>query len=227
MVDKVMIFDSGPLINLTSNGLLYLLNKMKEQFKGKFIITRQVKSEVIDRPMNVKRFELSALRVQTLIDEKILELPEALGFSDQEIQSKTQELMNKANHVVEVRGRWVKIVSDAEMSCLALSAILKKKNVESLIAVDERTTRVISEKPSKLEKLMSVKLHQNVKIKSQDLSVFEGFKFVRSPELVYIAWKKGLIKISGKKVLEAALYATKFKGAAISFEEIDQLRKAK
>jgi hypothetical protein len=40
-----------------------------------------------------------------------------------------------------------------------------------------------------------------------------------------VAYKKGLIRLQGKKVLEAVLYATKFKGTAISFEEIETLKK--
>jgi len=59
----------------------------------------------------------------------------------------------------------------------------------------------------------------------ENLKAFSKFKFIRSSEIVYAAYKKGIIKIKGKKALEALLYATKFKGAAISFEEIDILKR--
>ncbi|PIN92752.1 hypothetical protein COU54_05830 [Candidatus Pacearchaeota archaeon CG10_big_fil_rev_8_21_14_0_10_31_24] len=225
MIEKVVLFDSGPLINLSSNGLLYIIERLKSQFSGKFIIPHSVKHEVVDRPLGVKRFELGALRVQNLIEKKILELPESLNLKEEEIKNKTREFMEKANHAVMIRGKWVNIVSEAEMACLAISSILSKQNIKSIIAIDERTTRILSEKPESLELLMSKKLHQNIKLQSPDLEIFKGFQFIRSPELVYVAYKKGLLNLKGKKVLEAALYATKFKGSAVSFEEIEQLRK--
>ena len=40
-----------------------------------------------------------------------------------------------------------------------------------------------------------------------------------------VAYTKKILGLEGKKALEAALYAAKFKGAAISFEEIDTLKK--
>jgi hypothetical protein len=40
-----------------------------------------------------------------------------------------------------------------------------------------------------------------------------------------MAYKKRLIEIRDKHALEALLYATKFKGCAISWEEIEQLKK--
>ena len=66
---RVLILDSGPLINLSMNGLLYILEGLKAHFQGKIIITRQVKYETIDRPLNVPRFELGALRIKNLLDK--------------------------------------------------------------------------------------------------------------------------------------------------------------
>ena len=55
--------------------------------------------------------------------------------------------------------------------------------------------------------------------------IFPNYKFIRSTELVFVAYKKGIINIHGKNVLDALLYATKFKGSSISFEEIEELKK--
>ena len=55
---KYLIFDSGPLINFALNGILPVLEKIKKEFKGEFLITKEVKREVIDYPLTIKRFEL-------------------------------------------------------------------------------------------------------------------------------------------------------------------------
>jgi hypothetical protein len=132
--------------------------------------------------------------------------------------------MNEANHILSSDGRWLRIVSEGEVSCLALSEELSKKGIDNLIAIDERTTRMLSEKPENLERIMEKKLHMHVEVKG-GTKEFSEFRFIRSSEIVYVAYKKGLLGLEGKKALEAALYATKFQGAAISFEEIDVLKK--
>jgi len=222
---KAIIFDSGTLINFSLNGLLPLLEKLKENFDGKFLITRAVKYEIIDRPIGVMRFELGALRIKDLLDRGILELPSSLGIKDEIIMRESKELMDIANHFVQVGNNWIRLVSDAEISCLALSDELTKLNIPNLIALDERTTRTLCENPEGLEKIMSNKLHQKASLVMEDLSIFSKYKFIRSSELVYVAYKKGLVQLNSDKILEALLYATKFNGAAISFEEIDILKR--
>jgi len=224
-IQKVLIFDSGTLINLSMNGLLYILPELKKTSPVRFVITEQVKYEVVDRPIGVPRFELGALRINDLITENILELPEAFEVSSSEISSRTQKLMDIANHAVQAHGKFVKIVSDAEISCLALSSILSEQKIENLIAIDERTTRLLAEKPKNLQKLMSKKLHFNVSLDLKDFHHFKDFVFIRSTELAYVAHKKGVLHVRGPRALEAALYATKYKGSSVSFDEINVLRK--
>lgn len=222
---KILILDSGTLITLAMNGLLNILEKLKKNSNVRLAITHEVKRETIDRPISVPRFELEALRIQELLDERILELPESFEISNEKISKITSELMEKANHSVMANGKWMNIVSDAEISCLALSKELAKQKIESMIAIDERTTRVLSEKPESLEKIMSEKLHAKASINKKNLADFASFKFIRSTELVYVAYKKNLLDVKGKKALEAALYATKYKGSSVSFEEINELKK--
>jgi len=222
---KVLVLDSGTLINLSMNGLLYILEELKKNSSVRFLITQQVKYETLDRPLNIPRFELGALRIKSLISNKTIELPEALSVFESEIKSKTDEFMNLANQTVNAKGRWIKIVSDAEMSCLALSSLLAERGIESMIAVDERTTRVLSENPENLEKLMSKRLHIEAKAETKHIQIFKQFKFIRSTELVYVAYKKNILNLKGQKALEAVLYATKFKGSSVSYDEIDVLKK--
>ncbi len=223
---KALILDSGVLITLSMNGLLDILRELKKTFDGKFLITQEVKAEVIDHPIGVKKFELGALRVQNLLDEKIIEMPQSLDIQYNVLKNKTFELMDIANHSVKIRDRWIRVVSDAEISCIALSLELSKKGIETMIAIDERTLRVLVERPENLEKMMSERMHQKVDISPDKLKALSQHKFIRSSELVYVAYKKGLIPhLDGRKALEALLYATKFKGSSISFEEIDELKK--
>ncbi len=221
---KVLIFDSGPIINLSLNGLLYILSNLKKVFNGKFIITEAVKREIIDRPIKVPRFELSALKIQNLLDEKVIGLSDSIGIDSKLIKKESARMMGEANVCVRAKNRVVNIISEAETSCLALSAELSKKGVENIIAIDERTTRLLGEKPESLEKIMSDRMHVNVSV-SCNLNSFKNFKFIRSTEIVYVAYKKGLLGVKGSNALEGALYATKFKGSAVSFEEIDILKK--
>ncbi len=222
---KVLILDSGPLINLSMNGLLYLLEELKKGFDGKFIITKQVKKEVYDHPVGIKRFELGALKIQDLIDKRILEFPDALGIDEANLDIETRSILDFVNHSFRAENQWIEIVNEAEISCLALSSELSKKGIENLIAIDERTARVLCEKPKNLEKLMSKKLHKRVQLENPQIKKLSNFRFIRSPELVFVAYKKNLVKLKGLKVLDALLYATKYKGSSISFEEIEQMKK--
>lgn len=223
--ERVLILDSGTLINLSMNGLLYIITELKKITNVRFAITEQVKYETVDRPIDIPRFELEALRVRDMINSNELELPFDFEIPNNELAEKTKELMETANHALQAREKWINIVSDAEMSCLAFSLLLTKKGIENLIAIDERTTRVLAEKPENLQKIIAKKVHFPVSLTRENLEVFSKFRFIRSTELVYVAFKKGILKINDPKALEAALYATKYKGSSVSFEEIDVLKK--
>ena len=86
---------------------------------------------------------------------------------------------------------------------------------------------MLVEKPENLKELLEKKMHTNVKLKESNFKEFNGFKIIRSTELIYIAYKKGLINLRGKEVLDALLYALKFKGCAISSEEIEEIKNIK
>ena len=72
---------------------------------------------------------------------------------------------------------------------------------------------------------MESRLHMKIDAKGKYMNIFKGFIFLRSTELMYVAYKKGIIKIKDKNVLDALLYSLKFKGAAISGEEIEEIKK--
>src|SRR3990167_4774821 len=222
---KILIFDAGALISLSRSSLIEELRALKKIFDGKFIITREVKGEVVDRPLNIKKFELEAMRIQQLIDDKVLEMPSAIKVDESLITAKTYEILGVANNIFKTRKRPVHLIDLGEASCLALSKILDEKGIDNIIAIDERTTRMLGEKPENLKKLMESKLHMPIFEKKQDYKFFKDFRFVRSTELIYVAYKKGFIRMKNKNILDALLYALKFSGTAISDDEINEIKR--
>lgn len=208
------------------NGLYDELKSLKGAFDGKFVITKDVKREIIERPITIKRFELEALKIKQLLDEGVFVMPEDLGVNEMEISEKTDKYLDTANTTFMARDEKMHIIDLGEASCLALSEILTQAKVKNVIAIDERTTRMLAEKPENLRDLFQRKLHTRINTKKENFKIFKGFNFIRSTELIYIAYKKGLIKISdGAVVLDALLYSLKFKGCSISDAEINEIKK--
>lgn len=222
---KLLIFDSSSIINFVMNGLEETLEELKKIFNGKFIITHSVKYETIDRPTEIKQFELGALKVKNLLDKKVLELPESIGFDHNLVKEKSREILKKTNHVFAVKNEFMHIIDEGEASCLALSMLASEKGIENVIVIDERTTRMLGEKPENLRKLFERKFHTGVKMFPDNLPKIDRIKFIRSSELVYMAWKKRLVNLESSNVLDALLYATKYKGASISREEIEEIKR--
>ncbi len=224
---KVIIFDASILITFAMNGLLPEFKELKKIFGGKFIITNAVKKEAVDHPMKIRRFELEALRIKSLLDEKVLELPQAIGVSQAEVSTLTNQLLDEANSIFLNRQKEIHILDVGEASCLALSRILDKKGIENIMAIDERTMRMLCEKPENLRSLLEKKLHTKIVLKKRQANSFARCRIVRSAELIYVAWKKGLVRLKNGQVLEALLYAVQFKGCSISHEEIEEMKRLK
>ncbi|MEK6908830.1 MAG: hypothetical protein AABX23_02135 [Nanoarchaeota archaeon] len=224
MIKKVLILDAGPIINLSMNGLLEIFEKV--YLSGiTIVITNYVYQEVVDHPSHIPRFELGALRIKELVEKGVIKFATDIGLAQMEIESETQRWLKIANSSIKSDNHFIEIVSIAEISCIAVSSLLNKKRIENIIGIDERTTRVLFEKPENLRDLMASKLHRNITLYTKDLENTKQFRFIRSSELVFMAYKKKIIEINDKHALEALLYATKFKGCAISWEEIEQLKK--
>ncbi len=69
---KTIVFDTGPIISLTMNNLLGLLEHLKKKSNARFLIPRQVKAELVDNPMNnTKRFMFEAMQVLRIIEKGV------------------------------------------------------------------------------------------------------------------------------------------------------------
>lgn len=220
---KYLIFDAGPIISLTMNGMLGILEGLKKNFDGEFVLTSQVKKEVIDNPLKIKRFELEAIQVKNLLDNGTFKMANEI-ISPQKIEKETANIIKITSsflRTTDTREK-IKIFHDGEASCIAFSKLC---NVENVIVTDERSVRWFSESPERLEELMERKLHTPL---TQDESIprnFKNLRYIRSSELLFIAYKKGLIPFKDKQTLDALLYSVKFKGTAITTQEIEEMKK--
>ncbi len=226
-MQKVLIFDASSIISFTMNGLFDEIRKLKSIFKGKFLITSEIKREVIDNPIKIKRFKFEALKIKQLLEEKVFEMPSSIRINDEEILKRGQEILKIANSSFISEVKKIHLIDLGEASCLALSEILNKKEIKNILVVDERTTRMLIERPENLKNLLEKKMHVNIKINEKNIKSFTGFKIIRSTELAYVLWKKGLTRLKGIDILEGLLYALKFKGASISHDEIREITNLK
>src|SRR3989344_1119529 len=64
---KFIVFDTGSIISLAMNELLWTLPLLKKRFKGEFYIPHSVKLELVDKPMEIKRFKFEAINILKLI----------------------------------------------------------------------------------------------------------------------------------------------------------------
>lgn len=224
---KNLIFDSGPIISLSTSNLLWLIEELKKKFNGTFVMTIGVKRELVDRPLETLRFKFEALQVQSLIDKNIISV-----IKDEAVIKKAQELLNLANSILSAHGQNIKIVQIGEMETLA-AAILYKAEA---IVVDERITRTLLENPQGLQLLMEKRLHMQLKTNEQALHQFEEATrhttVLRSIELVTIAYELGLldkfvvnIPNARRELLESTLWGVKLNGCSVTDDEIGTIVK--
>ena len=221
---KYLIFDAGPIISLTMNGMLPIIEKLKSVFDGEFVLTPQVKKEVVDRPMKIKKFKLEAVRVRDMIERGVFKMSSEF-VSDNRLNSEVKRILKTMNGVLRTTatGEKIKLIHDGEAACLAFARLCKADNV---IVVDERTTRMLVEAPQSLEKMMEKKLHTPLDAELSLLGDLKGLRVIRSAELLFVAFKKGLVPIKKSvDLLDGLLYGVKFKGCAISSGEIEGMKK--
>ena len=222
---KSLIFDAGPVISLATNSLLWILKPLKEEFKGKFYITEAVKRELVDRPLEIKKFKFEAIQVEKLIEEGTLEI-----IDDNFIRENTPVLLDTANGIFRAFNNYMRIVHFAEMSVIAAANSI---NADAIV-IDEKTTRLLMENPKNLAEILKKTLHASIGINENNLRDFRAkvskIKTIRSVELVTIAYEHGLLdsyitKIpdSKKNLLESVLWGVKLNGCAVSRDEIEQI----
>ncbi len=225
---KTIVFDTGPIISITINNLLWTLEPLKQKFGGDFYITENVKAELIDKPIATRKFKFEALQVMKNINSGVLNV-----LASEKIQAKTDELMGLANSVFSCKKNPIKIVHYGEMSAIAAAKFLQT----NFIVVDERTTRLLIEDHDSLVRTMRKKFHCPVQYDKEKIRIFQeetkGIKVIRSAELVTIAYKLGILnsylpskngfRSPEKTLLESVLWGVKLNGCSLTEEEINQI----
>ena len=125
---KSIVFDTGPIISLSMNNLLWILEVLKEKYGGRFYITSKVKEELIDRPLQTKKYRLEAVQVLPLISKGVLEV-----YDSKNLKKNSMELMDIANESYKAKNNWIKILHPAEMEVIAAALELNS----DAIVVDE------------------------------------------------------------------------------------------
>jgi len=174
--------------------------------------------------MKIKKFKLEALQVQDMIERGVFKMSKDI-VSNSKLDREMKKILKNANGVLRstATGEKIKIIQNGEAACLAFVNLCGS---ESVVVIDERTTRMLTEAPQNLEKMMENKLHTPLDANLNLLESMKKFKFIRSAELLYIAYKKDLIGVKKEKeLLDALLYGVKFKGCAISSVEIEEMKR--
>ncbi|MEK6983214.1 MAG: hypothetical protein AABX33_01460 [Nanoarchaeota archaeon] len=224
---KSLIFDAGPIISLATNNLLWILDPLKKEFNGNFFITQPVKWELIDKPLETKKFKFEAIQVEKLIENGVLEV-----IDNSFIREKTPLLLTTSNEIFKAYGNYIKIVHFAEMSVIAAAVSVKAE----AIVIDEKTTRFAVENPKLILEILKRTLHASITINENNLKEFnnaaKNIKVIRSIELVTIAYEHGIldnfitnIPNARKNLLESVLWGVKLNGCAVTKEEIGQIVK--
>ncbi|MBI1935454.1 hypothetical protein HYS31_03355 [Candidatus Woesearchaeota archaeon] len=222
---KSIIFDAGPIISLATNNLLFILEPLKKKFNGRFLITSSVKRELVDRPLEIKKFKFEAIQVEKLLEDNVLEV-----VDNDFIREKTPHFLDVANSTFMAYNNYIRIVHYAEISVIAAAINLQAES----IVIDEKTTRLFIEEPNILLEILRKTLRAGVRINENNLKEFRNItrnvKAIRSVELVAVAYEQGLLDRyitkmpdARKNLLESVLWGVKLNGCAVSREEIEQL----
>jgi len=220
---KKIIFDAGPIISLSMNNLLWILDSLKKDFDGEFYVAPGVEYEIVGKPLQTKKFKFEALQAWQFMRKGTLKV-----YENREIEALKKKLLELGNHCYKIHGEWLNIIHPADCETVA-AAIVSEADV---MVMDEITTRLMIENPYALEEIFERKFHSDVKLNDKNIKEFlnltKGVKIIRSFELVTIAFEKGFldkykpdIKDANKILLQAVLWGVKLNGCSVTRKEID------
>lgn len=222
-----IVFDAGPIISLTTNNLLGVLDKLKDDFKGEFYLPSSVKAELIDHPLATKKYKFEALQVNHKITKGTLTVIET-----PQIKALAEELKNMANNMFKIRGNWIPIVHYGEMEAIAAAIVLNA----GAVVIDERTARLLVETPDFFVRMLERQMRSQITVNQANLAKFKQWtkdlKILRSVELVVIAYEKGHMDKylmpgpnAKRTLIESLLWGVKLRGCSVTRDEINEIVK--
>lgn len=225
MLMKALFFDTGPIITLVMSRLVWILPELKKKFGGKFYITPAVKRELVTRPMDIKRFEFEALQALKLIKDGVLEVYEDVP------QKEVERLHTIANSSFKIDGKNMEIIQSGEIESVVCAL---KAGAEAMV-MDERTMRLFIENSTEMKALLERRFQKPITVEKDNMKNFSkelgSIKIIRSVELVGVAYKMKLLdsylpeQKNGREILlEAVLWAAKFNGAAVTEQEVEEIK---
>jgi hypothetical protein len=226
-VNKVKaVIDTGTMITFSGTCLMNVFKAFVKTNRIELIVSSTVAQESVWKPITNKRFALSAARIKFAMNEQTVKTTPITP----EINSMQEKILRLANNIFYTRGIPLKIIQAGEAEALALAKIQGAK----ALFIDERTTRALIENPSRLKQVLERRQEEEVTVNQKNLdeirAMFPSLLMIRSVDLIALAYEQGLFDhelAHGKLELEAALWAAKFSGCAVSGNEIDDYLAAK
>lgn len=208
------IVDSSTIISLASSCLLDVFRKFHER-GNRFILPPWVYDEVVNRPLQIERFEFEGYRVKKLVDEGVFEV-----YPNKKISKEAMEFSRYINNSFFAKNQPIKVIHPADAEGIFLT-----KRLGDALIVDERNMRLTIENPMKIKKVLQRRLHTQIKVNKDNLK--KALEYVgnvpvlRSIDLVSIAWERNLIDFNkDRNALKAMLLSLKYAGCTISFDEV-------
>ncbi len=213
------VIDTGTMITLSSTCLMNVFKTFVQHNKIELMVSSAVAEESVWKPITNKRFALNAARIKHAFNEKIVNVVESTA----EVRRIEGEILALANSCFSTKFGPVKIIQQGEAEALALAKIYGAK----ALFIDERTTRSLIENPSRLKQIIETRQHTTIDADKGKINsfrkMFPDIKIFRSVDVIACAYEQNLFDHEldhGKIELEAALYAAKYAGCAVSENEI-------
>lgn len=211
---KTLVADSSSIISLAIN----CMSSVLAELGPKIVVTDAIYNEIVSRPMKSKRYALESIRIRKLFSEGVI----SVRKPDPKV---TRRILEDSNSVYRIRKRPLSLVHLGEAEALAL---LSEVDADALL-IDERTTRMLMEDAEGLRGILEDQNNSRVDMDTRRLESFrravDGIDIIRSSEIAAVAYEKGILSrnlgFEGKDALMASLYALKFSGCAISWQEIE------
>jgi predicted nucleic acid-binding protein len=215
------VIDTGTMITLSGTCLMNVFKNFVRANKIDLMISNTIAQESVWNPINNKKFALNAARIKYAISEQIVKtVPK-----DSQISFEMEKILKIANHIYFTQHGPLTIIQAGEAEALALAKIYNSK----AMFIDERTTRSLIENPLRLKQVLERRQEETVKINQENLDAIKGMfptlKMFRSVDIIALAFEQDLFDhelAHGKLELEAALWAAKFNGCAVSENEINE-----